>query len=270
MLKIDMKIGIDKIYIPTFKRHDKQIFFESLPDRLKDKVIFVIQKQEEHLFLNKNTLVVDNNIGIAKTREIIYKTAGTKRYLIVDDDVLLYRRNAKYFSKPSNMKGAKRLLLDNDWNELLQRLNDQHDNNHIMCGFKFSSILPRFDQPIFHNGGIFAVFSIDGKQLSKIIDDIDFNYVYISENIHFNLELLTKGYPNAIMEEFCYYQKYNKDGGCSAFRTQQMEDECAKKLNKKFPKYYTIDYSKPKPVNRGSMGTLRTRVLYSKSYKESI
>jgi hypothetical protein len=49
-----------------------------------------------------------------------------------------------------------------------------------------------------------------------------------------------------------------------------MEDECAKKLNKKFPKYYTIDYSKPKPVNRGSMGTLRTRVLYSKSYKESI
>ena len=106
MWKIDMKTGIDTIYIPTFKRHDKQIFFESLPNRLKDKVIFVIQKQEEHLFLNKNTLVVDNNIGIAKTREIIYKTAGTKRYLIVDDDVLLYRRNAKYFSKPSNMKGS--------------------------------------------------------------------------------------------------------------------------------------------------------------------
>ena len=134
-------IGIDTIYIPTFKRHDKQIFFESLPDRLKDKVIFVIQKQEEHLFSDKTTLVVEDNIGIAKTREVIYKTAGKKRYLVVDDDILLYRRNAKYFSEPSNMEDSKRKLTDDDWNELLQRLNYQHDNNHILCGFKFSLII---------------------------------------------------------------------------------------------------------------------------------
>ena len=53
----------------------------------------------------------------------------------------------------------------------------------------------------------FAIFSIDGEQLSKVIDEIDFNYVPIQEDVHFNLELLTRGYPNAIMEEFCYYQK---------------------------------------------------------------
>jgi len=265
MLKIDTKTGIDTIYIPTFKRHDKQIFFESLPDRLKDKVIFVIQKQEEHLFSDKNTLVVDNNIGIAKTREIIYKTAGKKRYLVVDDDVLLYRRNAKYFGKPSNMEGAKRPILDNEWNELLQRLNDQHDSNHILCGFKFSLIIPRRNQPIFNNSAIFAIFSIDGEQLSKIIDEIDFNYVPIQEDIYFNLELLTRGYPNAIMEEFCYFQRYNKPGGCSSFRTRQMEDDCAEKLNKKFPKYYKINYSKP----RTAMDTLRTTVQYAKAYKES-
>ena len=267
MLKIDMKIGIDKIYIPTFKRHDKQIFFESLPDRLKDKVIFVIQKQEEHLFPDKNTLVVEDNIGIAKTREIIYKTAGKKRYLVVDDDVLLHRRNATYFSEPSNMEGSKRKLTDNDWNELLRRLNYQHDNNHIICGFKFSAILPRFNQPTFYNGGVFAIFSIDGEQLNKVIDEIDFNYVPIQEDVHFNLELLTRGYPNAIMEEFCYHQKYNNDGGCNTFRTQQMEDMCAEKLNKKFPKYYTIDYSKTS--TKRTIGKLRTRVMYSKAYKES-
>ena len=111
------------IYIPTFKRHDKQIFFDNLPDRLKSKVIFVVQKQEEHLFKDKNKLVVDNDIGIAKTREIIYKTAGDKRYLVVDDDIIMQRRNAKYFSKPSNMQGSRRKLTDDDWTELLDRLN---------------------------------------------------------------------------------------------------------------------------------------------------
>ncbi len=35
------------------------------------------------------------------------------------------------------------------------------------------------------------IFSIDGKQLSKVIDEIDFNYVPIQEDVHFNLELLS-------------------------------------------------------------------------------
>ena len=43
------------IYIPTFKRHNNQIFFDSLPDRLKSRVIFVIQKQEE-----QNMFYIDN------------------------------------------------------------------------------------------------------------------------------------------------------------------------------------------------------------------
>ena len=68
------------------------------------------------------------------------------------------------------------------------------------------------------------------------------------------------------LEEFCYHQKYNNDGGCNTFRTQQMEDMCAEKLNKKFPKYYTIDYSKTS--TKRTIGKLRTRVMYSKAYKE--
>jgi len=255
-----------KIYIPTFKRHDKQIFFESLPNFLKEKVTFVVQKQEEHLFKDKNILVVDNDIGIAKTREIIYRTAGEQRYLVVDDDVTLYRRNAKYFGKESNMNVAKRPLIDSDWEELFTRLDKCHNENRILCGFKAGGILPR-PKPIFYNGGIFAVFSIDGKQLTKIIDDIDFNYVPIQEDVNFNLHLLTNGYSNAIMEEFCYIQKFNSDGGCSSFRTIQMQDETSKKLNLKYPKYFTINYNKT--VSKSLLGSFRTKVLYSKAYKDS-
>ena len=257
------------IYIPTFKRHDKQIFFDNLPDRLKSKVIFVVQKQEEHLFKDKNILVVDDDIGIAKTREIIYKTAGDKRYLVVDDDVIVQRRNAKYFSKPSNMEGSKRILTDDDWTELENRLNKCHDEGHILCGFKHGTILPRFNQPIFYNGGIFCIFSIDGKQFSKIIDSIDLCYVPISEDVHLNLELLSRGYPNAIMEEFCINQISNKEGGCKTFRTQQLEDKCFKKLHKKFPKWVKIYETKSNYRNLFSP-TFKTRVYYSRAYKDFV
>ena len=40
---------IEKIYIPTFHRVDKQTALSKIPDKHKDKVILVVQKQEKHL-----------------------------------------------------------------------------------------------------------------------------------------------------------------------------------------------------------------------------
>ena len=38
-----------KIYIPTYKRVDKQITYNALPKKYKKKVIMVVQKQEENM-----------------------------------------------------------------------------------------------------------------------------------------------------------------------------------------------------------------------------
>ena len=167
------------------------------------------------------------------------------------------------------MEGSKRKLTDDDWTELENRLNKCHDEGHILCGFKHGTILPRFNQPIFYNGGIFCIFSIDGKQFSKIIDSIDLCYVPISEDVHLNLELLSRGYPNAIMEEFCIHQISNKEGGCKTFRTQQLEDKCFKKLHKKFPKWVKIYETKSNYRNLFAP-TFKTRVYYSRAYKDFV
>jgi hypothetical protein len=257
---------IDRIYIPTYKRHDKQIFYNSLPEQYKKIVIFVIQKQEEHLFTDKNILVVDNNIGIAKTREIIHRTGAKReeRYLMVDDDITLMRRNAKYYGRPSNMKTVKRPLTLNDWYDMLDTLDKCHKDN-ICCGLKLGSILPKFDKPIFYNGGIFCIVSVDGKQLKNVIDELDFNYVVIDEDVNFNLELLTRGYSNAVLDEFCYMQKFNAKGGVNNIRTQKLADDSIKKMNKKFPRYYTILDGTP---NGKTIATIKTRVMYSRAYNE--
>ena len=39
-----------KIYIPTFRRVDQQITFNSLPDKYKEKVVMVVQRQERDLY----------------------------------------------------------------------------------------------------------------------------------------------------------------------------------------------------------------------------
>ena len=82
-----------KIYIPTFKRVDNQLTFTNLPDDIKKNVIMVVQDQEKDQYkYDCEYLVVDNNIGIAKTRELIYRHAGNQRFGMLDDDVRFYRR----------------------------------------------------------------------------------------------------------------------------------------------------------------------------------
>ena len=53
----------------------------------------------------------------------------------------------------------------------------------------------------------------------------------------------------------------------SDFEGANIKNEIATELNKKFPKYYTIDYNKTS--TKRTIGKLRTRVMYSKAYKES-
>jgi hypothetical protein len=52
--------------------------------------------------------------------------------------------------------------------------------------------------------------------------------------------LLLKGYPNAIWTETVVDQRYDAPGGCSLFRTAELNDAEAVKLASLFPDYVTL------------------------------
>ena len=100
---------MDRIYIPTFRRVDEQKTFERLPDKYKEKVIMVVQKDERPQYkYDVEYLEVGNLIGIAATRNEIYNHAGDSKFMMVDDDIIFHRRNKKYYGEESNMNGSKR------------------------------------------------------------------------------------------------------------------------------------------------------------------
>ena len=90
---------MDKIYIPTLGRHDNQITYNALPDKWKKLVIMVVQKKEEHLYeYDCEYLVVDNDIGIAKTRDIIHRHGGISKYFINELSRSLVSSKSIYFT----------------------------------------------------------------------------------------------------------------------------------------------------------------------------
>ena len=226
---------IEKIYIPTFHRVDKQTALSKIPDKHKDKVILVVQKQEKHLYnYDVEYYVVDNDIGLTKTRELIYRHAGKKRYGMIDDDIVWFRRNSRYYNQPPNMVKSKRECNEQDFDDMLDKIDTlMNEEKVITVGHREAGFPP---SNITKNSFITGSFWIDGEKLCNIIDKVDWNEFCIMQDIAFNFEVLLHGYATRKMGEFSMEHAYNSNasGGCSTYRTEDMRKDVVQRLLNKW------------------------------------
>jgi len=234
---------LDKIYIPTFRRADIQITYDNLPDEYKEKVIMVVQEQERKDYnYDVKYFEVDNDIGIAKTRELICRDAKKTRFLMVDDDIVFHRRNQKYYSafdKVSNMDKSKRIATNSDLDDMFTLFNEWMDDGMLHVGCRRSD-LPPVKTP--HSDIVFiqGAHFINGEMLSDIIEEIDWTYCKVGEDAHFMLEYLIRGYNNRRSDEFTFSAKSFQEGGCSVFRDAEFHNKEHEKLMSKWPEYVSL------------------------------
>jgi hypothetical protein len=243
---------VHKIYIPTFRRVDFQITFASLPDKYKEKAILVVQEQEQHLHkLDVEYLIVDNGIGIAKTRKKIIDHAGKSRFCIYDDDIKFYRRNIKYLMKEnwldSDMKGVKRPMTEDDFDEMFNIFNSWMDNENIIQIGHRSAFLPPSWRFYTDFTDVYSGYMINGAEVSKFVDEIDWTFVEVGEDSMMSLEFLLRGYKIRRSELFCIQPKWWQEGGCSDFRDAKFHNKEHKKLMDKYPEwvYFKQEIERP-------------------------
>lgn len=259
---------IDKIYIPTLGRSDNQITYNTFPQKWKDIVVMVIQKHEVGLYdYPCEYHIVDDNIGIAKTRELIYYLAGKSRYIIIDDDITFKRRNAKYYNKKSNMEKSKMDFNDSDYDDMIKSFDEKHDDGVVLCGTRLEYLPPDSIPYRDAGGGVYNAYSIDGSIFSEFIDDIDFSYTSnphcTVEDILINMEILSRGYKIGKFDEFLYSTSFGSEGGCSSFRTVDEVKSGLKMIQDRFPSYIKI--LDKEFIN----GQPKVRIQWSKLIKQS-
>ena len=243
---------IDKIYIPTLGRYDDQITYNSLPTKWKKIVTMVVQEKEKHLYkYDCEYYVIGNDVGIAKTREAVYRYAGTQNYIMLDDDLKFKRRNQKYYGLSPNMKTSKREFVETDFDDMFNEFENKQNDGIVLCGLRKVG-LPPASQYTNNSGGVYCVHSINGKLFMNIIDDIDFDTFYSCdglEDLFLNLEILSRGFKIGKFDEFLYHNPEGYAGGCSTYRTKKSIELGFSHIQKKYSKYlqtngwYDSDYN---------------------------
>ena len=236
-----------KIVIPTLGRIDKQLTYNSLPDRYKEQVTFVVQAHEyeemKSIFGDKVVSLPNNIKTIAPTREWIHQKFGNKRYLVCDDDC-----HAWHYKEPVIMEGKEvwgfkngvsREFNDNDFDKLFEEANSLMDSGIVHIGMLNSSMKPTSEPnryPLRSNERIGGIVFYDGP---NIPNDIQWTRPFdceIPEDIDINLQLLSKGYENRVFSKYCFcISETSASGGCEVYRNVQNHNEGQRKLANLWP-----------------------------------
>jgi len=273
---------IEKIYIPTVKRVDNQITYNCLSDSLKKRVVFVVQAWEreqykydtEYLVL-PDWLTYKHPHAIAETRNIIYQHAKTSKYMMADDDMVIVRRNQKYFGLPSNMEKAKRIATLDDVDYLFANASKILTDNNDACylGVSSEAFAPP-PQAITKLQAIYQIWFIDGNKLYDTFCD---NKKLLSSTMHtsddtlFNIVMATNGKAGWKMNDFCAKNKsVDKKANIGSVLWDNNKDDQSRQdqrlLAEMYPKYYKIK-DDAALAYRGLV--LKARFEYKKAYVDA-
>jgi hypothetical protein len=228
-----------QIIIPTRGRTNQQLTLQSLPRELRQRTTIVCPKKEavrlSYLYEDVEIVVQpDPNWTIAKKREWIaqeWMRAGYDKIMMMDDDLLFATRVSP---TERHLRAIKGDALIPEFKRIEEKLGPefphvgfgQRQGNHLLpAGWKSPARM------------IYAL----AYYLPIVTKECEFDLVAIREDMCISLQLLLKGYPNAIWPKTVVDQRgYNAPGGASDERTVEISNQEARKLAELFPGYVSV------------------------------
>jgi len=208
---------IEKIYIPTAKRENNQITYENMPEELQKRVIMVLRPEDRPLYKYdcEYLVVPDEMVGtwteLAQTRKLIHKHAGAIKYAMIDDDIVINRRNAKYWTGVSNMDKSRRKATKEEISLMYEQVSKWLDEPDIGIVGLSAPDVPPSDSEYHDTTNVNTYCFYDGRMISKVIDEMDITSVRVSEDMLFLYEALSRGINSRKSEEWVFDNRSQVD-----------------------------------------------------------
>jgi len=254
------------IAIPSSGRASRQITLEQLPDSVLGFTHLVIPSAEEKAYSvwkdRANLWLIPDEIkGISQTRKYMVENCKTRYIAMIDDDMSYFRRDDMSSPKLKKIEARSQEMMDLlvFWYGLLMK--------YVHVGLSARQGNNRESREVVECRRMFNAYMYDKDTVLKA--GVILGRLPVMEDFDLTLQLLKKGYPNAMIYKWCWNQgASNLPGGCSQYRTNQMQEEAAIKLAELHPGYVKL----VKKQSRNWIG-METRtdvtIYWNKAYANS-
>ena len=222
-----------RIVIPTYRRAFAQHTFQGLPNTWHDRVTLVVDEQDAKIFRRDSwretgceVVVVPETVHtIAQKRAWILRELPYELLVMMDDDL---RFACRLPSTPVRLVPADPTMVAAHLGWLEMKL--QSDVAH--AGWSARQGNNRLDDGWISNTRMMYVL---GYRRSVVLRECQLGRVETREDMDYTLQLLRRGFPNAVSSLICADQKYNAPGGASLERTTERSNADAEKLAELHP-----------------------------------
>ena len=252
------------IYIPSHRRPQDQKTFDFIPRRLR-KNTFIIVDQKDFKAYKKiygaNVIKCPKN-GICKTRQWIIENSKKKYAIMLDDDMNFHIRNKKLkLQRCSPKEFINMVKLLESWLE--------EGIIHVGISQRFGN--NRIEEDYTEIARMNNAYAYNCKKMIELKEkhNISFDYLenkhdkqLVMEDFLVTLSLLQLGFKNRVTYKYAWDQNQSgADGGCSLYRTSQMQKESAILLAQEFPKYVRVVKKESSKLWKGFDSKIRTDVV---------
>lgn len=238
-----------RIYIPTMGRTDKQKTVERLTKELNKEfntTLVCPPGEAEELrtrYKDYGIQVLTTDVkGIAATRQFILDHARKTKdpvVLMLDDDLPTWRQRTDVQNDRGETPYRKATTSDiqhglRDFSELMKSHAHGSIGHALFC--QHSPLLK-------YNSRMLRALAYNVKIIPK---DIVFR-LPVMEDFDMELQLLTRGFASVTYNGVVQDQhQNNSEGGCSSYRTNDVQSEAAHTLKKLWPEFVTVVTRAPK------------------------
>lgn len=253
-----------KIYIHTSGRPHKQTTLRGFSKKLLEDTVLVVQAKQftdhEHRYGKRCEVVAlpDHITKLSPTRQWILENAETNEFVMLDDDLTFSYRLPGTGVK---LHKANEQVIESmfaDMEELLKGgyahvgISAREGNNHVDAGVKTVGRMMR----------------ILGYNKATVFEEqCRLDRVETKQDFDMTLQLLRKGWPNAIIYSYAHNQPgSNNAGGCSIYRTPEVMARCSHELAALHPDFVTVVEKETKSSWGGGTRT-DVRIAWKKAYE---
>jgi len=227
-----------RIIIPTKGRISNQLTYQNLPEELRKQTTFVCPQSEGFWLEQKYPAAkvirqLDPNMRIGDKRKWIMDTTEEEKIVMLDDDL---RFAVRRDDNPGLFRKAEPADISRAFFELGEILSPEVA--HGGFSVRGSGIGTSAKKGGWQISGKRMQYSL-GYHVPTVNANASFGRLNSREDMDVTLQLLTKGYPNAVNFSFVTDQKFGNPGGCTAERVIELADIDALALVGYFPQFVT-------------------------------
>lgn len=245
-----------KIYIPTLGRVGKQATFNALPTLLQQRAVLVCPHVEAHHHTGLPT-IGSTAKGIGGVRQWILDQHNGDKLVMLDDDLKFCTRRKDDPTKfvPATPKDVMAMFT------ALEFVLDKYTHASICTREGGNRKLNSHE----FNARMLRVLAYNKDKMPKV----RYDRVPVMEDFDVTLQLLRAGHGNVVLCRWAQDQGMsNAAGGCSTYRTMEVQKQGAEKLKALHPEFVTLVTKQTKTAWGGQART-DVVIQWKKAYGSS-